>query len=98
MSSQETSNNPADSEALDAEAQIGDSDSDLASKLSKELNNWRRKRSSGPAARFRDERTMSKAPVSEPARTIKVRGHETLVIRKTKLASKLRPDSAPPRE
>jgi hypothetical protein len=98
MSSQEMSNNPADSEALDAEAQIGDSDNDLASKLSKELSNWRRKRSSGPAARFRDDRVISKSSASEPARTIKVRGHETLVIRKSKLAAKSRPDSAPPRE
>ena len=94
MSSQETSNNPADSEALDAEGQNGD----LASKLSKELSNWRRKRGS-PAARFRDERTISSKPaVSEPARTIKVRGHETLVIRKSKLAGKPRPDSAAPRD
>jgi hypothetical protein len=96
MSSQETSNNPADSEALDAEVQVGDSD--LASKLSKELSNWRRKRGGGPGARFRDERMMSKAPSSEPARTIKVRGHETLVIRKSKVASKGRPDLAPPRD
>lgn len=95
MSSQETSNNPEDSEALDAQGQNGDTD--LASKLSKELSNWRRKRS-GPAARFRDERTISKPAVSEPARTIKVRGHETLVIRKSKLAGKPRPDSAAPRE
>ena len=87
MSSQETSNNPADSAALAAEAPIGDTD--LASKLSKELSNWRRKRG-GPGARFRDDR--------EPARTIKVRGHETLVIRKSKLAGKARPDSTSPRE
>jgi hypothetical protein len=96
MSSQEMSNNPADSEALDAEDQIDDSD--LASKLSKELSNWRRKRGGGPGARFRDDRAISKAPMSEPARTIKVRGHETLVIRKGKLAAKSRPDSPPPRE
>ncbi len=97
MSSQESSNNPADSEALDAEAGIGEND--LASKLSKELSNWRRKRGSGSGPRFRDDRaTISKAPSSEPARTIKVRGHETLVIRKSKIAGKSRPDSAPPRE
>ncbi len=96
MRSQESSNNPADSEALDAEARIGEND--LASKLSKELSNWRRKRGGGPAARFRDERAISKAPSSEPARTIKVRGHETLVIRKSKIAAKPRPDSAPPRD
>ncbi len=96
MSSQETSNNPADSEALDAGDQIDDSD--LASKLSKELSNWRRKRGGGPGAHFRDDRAISKAPMSEPARTIKVRGHETLVIRKGRLAAKSRPDSAPPRD
>ncbi len=96
MSSQETSNNPADSEALDEQGQVANDD--LASKLSKELNNWRRKRGGGPGVRFRDDRAISKAPVSEPARTIKVRGHETLVIRKSKLAGKSRPDSAPPRE
>ncbi|HUO05158.1 MAG TPA: hypothetical protein VMU16_08175 [Candidatus Binataceae bacterium] len=57
----------------------------VASKLSKELSNWRRKRTSprpgrhdGPAQTFQ----------SEPARTIKVRGHETLVVRKPKLTSK----------
>ena len=93
MSSQETSNNPADSEALDSEGQNGD----MASKLSKELSNWRRKRG-GPGARFRDEGTINKTAISEPARTIKVRGHETLVIRKSKLAGKPRPDSAAPRD
>ncbi len=96
MSSQETSNNPADSEALDADGQTGDAD--LASKLSKELSNWRRKRGGPSSSRFRDDRTISKAAVSEPARTIKVRGHETLVIRKSRLAAKPRPDSASPRD
>lgn len=95
MSSQETSNHMMDTEAPEPEAHSND-DSDLASKLSKELSNWRRKRGGGPAARFRDER-VSKAPSSEPARTIKVRGHETLVIRKSKLAGKPRPDMVPPR-
>jgi hypothetical protein len=96
MSSQEMPNNSADSEALDAGDQAAYSD--LASKLSKELSNWRRRRGGGPGARMRDDRAVSKAPMSEPARTIKVRGHETLVIRKSKLAGKPRPDSAPPRE
>ena len=93
MSSQETSNNPASSEGLADEAQIADSD--MASKLSKELSNWRRKRGV-PNGRFRDGRAISKAPLSEPARTIKVRGHETLVVRKSRLAGKPRPDSASP--
>jgi hypothetical protein len=57
-----------------------DTDS-LASKLSKELTNWRRtssrpRNSDGPIQNFS----------SDPARTIKVRGHETLVVRKPKLA------------
>ena len=96
MSSQEMSNNTMDGEALDAEAQGGDTD--LASKLSKELSNWRRKRG-GPAARFRNDRAISsKAPLSEPARTIKVRGHETLVIRKSRPTGKPRPDSPSPHE
>ena len=63
----------------------GQDNDTLASKLSKELNNWRRKRTSsrprlsdGPKESFQ----------SEPARTIKVRGHETLVVRKPKLAGK----------
>ena len=63
----------------------GQDNDSLASKLSKELNNWRRKRTSsrprhsdGPKENFQ----------SEPARTIKVRGHETLVVRKPKLAGK----------
>ncbi len=46
----------------------GENNDSLATKLSQELSNWRRKRT------------------SEPARTIKVRGHETLVVRKPKLA------------
>jgi hypothetical protein len=63
----------------------GQENDSVASKLSKELSNWRRKRTSsrprhtdGPRENFQ----------SEPARTIKVRGHETLVVRKPKLASK----------
>jgi hypothetical protein len=63
----------------------GQDNDSLASKLSKELSNWRRKRTSsrprqsdGPRENFQ----------SEPARTIKVRGHETLVVRKPKLAGK----------
>ena len=61
-------------------------DSDLlASKLSKELNNWRQRRTSG---RPRHDDGPSSAFKSEAARTIKVRGHETLVVRKPKPISK----------
>ncbi len=57
----------------------------LASKLSKELSNWRRSRTS---SRPRNSDGLSQNFSSDPARTIKVRGHETLVVRKPKLAGK----------
>ena len=82
MSSAELEGDLKDSGESIEDGQDNDS---LASKLSKELSNWRRKRTSsrprhsdGPAQNFS----------SEPARTIKVRGHETLVVRKPKLAGK----------
>lgn len=60
----------------------------LASKLSKELNNWRRRRTTGGGGRPRHEDGLNAAFKTEAARTIKVRGHETLVVRKPKLSSK----------
>ncbi|MGA7873416.1 MAG: hypothetical protein WCA22_21215 [Candidatus Binatus sp.] len=63
----------------------GQDNDSLASKLSKELNNWRRKRTS---SRPRHADGANQNFSSEPARTIKVRGHETLVVRKPKLAGK----------
>jgi len=57
----------------------------LASKLSKELSNWRRRRTTGG---LRHDDGLNGAFKTESARTIKVRGHETLVIRKPKLSSK----------
>lgn len=57
----------------------------VANKLSDELNNWRRKRTHGRPQRTEGPRANSH---SDSARTIKVRGHETLVIRKPKVASK----------
>ena len=63
----------------------GQDNDSLASKLSKELSNWRRKRTS---SRPRHSDGPSQNFQSEPARTIKVRGHETLVVRKPKLAGK----------
>ncbi len=66
---------------------------ELASKLSKELSNWRRKRTSG---RNRNAEIISSSKAqSEPARTIKVRGHETLVIRKSRPLPKPRTEPAP---
>jgi hypothetical protein len=58
----------------------------VASKLSKELSNWKRKRTT--ARPPRPDTSSSGNGHSEPARTIKVRGHETLVVRKPKLAPK----------
>jgi len=63
----------------------GQDNDSVASKLSKELSNWRRKRTS---SRPRHSDGPSQNFSSEPARTIKVRGHETLVVRKPKLAGK----------
>lgn len=70
--------------------QAGDS---MASKLSKELSNWRRRRTSGRPSR--DGGSVPASFQAEPARTIKVRGHETLVIRKAKVA---KPAPAPSSE
>lgn len=61
---------------------VRDNDS-VANKLSDELNNWRRRRTHG-----RPQRTEGPRTTSDAARTIKVRGHETLVIRKPKAAGK----------
>ena len=61
----------------------GQDNDSLASKLSKELTNWRRKRTS---SRPRNSDGPIQNFSSDPARTIKVRGHETLVVRKPKLA------------
>jgi hypothetical protein len=61
----------------------GDRDA-VATKLSKELNNWRRRRTSGHPRRF-DGGNGNNGFQADAARTIKVRGHETLVIRKPKL-------------
>ena len=70
----------------------GASDHQSLAKLSKELSNWRRRRTSsrpsrvdGPAQNY-----------SEPARTIKVRGHETLVVRKAKIAAPKTPSNPTP--
>jgi hypothetical protein len=63
----------------------GQDNDSLASKLSKELSNWRRSRTS---SRPRNSDGPSQNFSSDPARTIKVRGHETLVVRKPKLAGK----------
>jgi hypothetical protein len=63
----------------------------VANKLSDELNNWRRRRTSGRPQRTEGPRNSFQ---SDAARTIKVRGHETLVIRKPKVVNKA-PGDAP---
>jgi thioredoxin-like negative regulator of GroEL len=69
---------------LDGAADESRDNDSVASKLSKELSNWRQRRSS-----VRPSRPNAPAQNhSEPARTIKVRGHETLVVRKPKLVQK----------
>jgi hypothetical protein len=70
----------------------GSRDSESLAKLSKELNNWRRRRTSSRPTRV-DGPAQNH---SEPARTIKVRGHETLVIRKPKIAAPKTPSNPTP--
>jgi hypothetical protein len=88
MSSQETN---FDSAREDDAVQDADRENDaLASKLSNELNNWRRRRTNG---RPKHNEGASVSYQSESARTIKLRGHETLVVRKSKLAKPAQPSS-----
>jgi hypothetical protein len=70
------------------------SDNTVAQKLSHELDNWRRQRN-GSKPRRPDISNGSNGQSSGPARTIKVRGHETLVVRRPKLPPKPESDSAP---
>jgi hypothetical protein len=84
MSSQDTT---IEAERQDMTDREGERDNDsVASKLSKELNNWRRRRTAGRPKR--NNEGQNPGFESDSARTIKVRGHETLVIRKPKLATK----------
>ncbi len=93
MSSKEMSD--AQITLTDGEENLGDrEESSLANKLSKELNNWRRQRSTSRPKR--PDGQSSPNTQSEPARTIRVRGHETLVVRKPRLAPK--PPSAAPED
>lgn len=86
MSSQDTQSDidKENESAPDAE-QSNDS---LATKLSQELNNWRRRRTTARPRQNEPDSAGANASQSESARTIKVRGHETLVIRKPKLVTK----------
>jgi hypothetical protein len=77
----------------DQESLDGQDDNSVANKLSKELSNWRRKRTGSRPRNF--DGPSQNYSSSEPARTIKVRGHETLVVRKPKLATKPPTNPAP---
>jgi hypothetical protein len=70
------------------------SDHTVAQKLSNELDNWRRQRG-GSRPKRSEAGNGSNGQSSGPARTIKVRGHETLVVRRPKLPPKPESDSAP---
>ena len=63
------------------------SDNTVAQKLSHELDNWRRQRNGAKPMRPQVS-NGSNGQSSGPARTIKVRGHETLVVRRPKLPPK----------
>jgi hypothetical protein len=62
-------------------------DNSLAKKLSNELDNWRRQRNGAKPKRL-ENGNGSNTQSSGPARTIRVRGHETLVVRRPKLPPK----------
>lgn len=78
---------PQDTDHGDTAAEPEDRDHSVASKLSEELSNWRRRRHTGGRRRSAEESGNGGNFQSESARTIKVRGHETLVIRKPKSTS-----------
>jgi len=80
MTSQDSSDEITHQDVI-AEGDDRDNDA-LTSKLSNELNNWRRRRTHGRPKRNEGERVKSQ---TESARTIKLRGHETLVVRKPKV-------------
>jgi hypothetical protein len=71
-------------------------DNTVAQKLSNELDNWRRQRGGSRPKRPEAGNGSNPQSSSGPARTIKVRGHETLVVRRPpKLPPKPEADSAP---
>jgi hypothetical protein len=86
MSSQDTSDDvdKENESAMDADQ----NNDELATKLSQELSNWRRRRTTARPRQSEPDGAGAGASQSESARTIRVRGHETLVIRKPKLVAK----------
>lgn len=102
MSSKDTLGAQDDTREVAAEAleqgDREDGDNSLAKKLSNELDNWRRQRNGSRPKRPETSNGASSPQASGPARTIKVRGHETLVVRKPKLPPKPESDSAPEKD
>ncbi|HVN89991.1 MAG TPA: hypothetical protein VMT61_09270 [Candidatus Binataceae bacterium] len=84
MSPQDIENELHDNGSAERNNRENDS---VANKLSKELSNWRQRRTGGRGRQHHKE-GPSVSFKSDAARTIKVRGHETLVIRKPKIAAK----------
>ena len=83
MSPEDAENEPQANGSVDQSDRENNS---VADKLSKELSNWRRQRTGGRSHHANDG--PSTGFKSDAARTIKVRGHETLVIRKPKVVAK----------
>ena len=83
-----TVHDPADPvrQADDRQAAADRENDSVANKLSKELSNWRERRTHSRPRR--DDGPGIADFQSDAARTIKVRGHETLVVRKPKVAHK----------
>lgn len=79
---------PSDVEKENRSGMESEQNDSLANKLSQELNNWRRRRTAARPRRNEADGGGNGGSQSEPARTIRVRGHETLVIRKPKMVSK----------
>ena len=91
MSSKETPGAQDDTRETGADIVAHDdregSDNTVAQKLSHELDTWRRQRNGSKPMRPQIS-NGSNGQSSGPARTIKVRGHETLVVRRPKLPPK----------
>ena len=95
MSSKQTlgvQDEPREGEADMAEHDDRGDGNNVAQKLSNELDTWRRQRS-GAKPQRPVINTSSNGQSSGPGRTIKVRGHETLVVRKHKIPPKPESDS-----
>ncbi|HXN85139.1 MAG TPA: hypothetical protein VN867_03665 [Candidatus Binataceae bacterium] len=86
-----------DARARDEHENRDEADNSLAKKLSNELDNWRRQRNGTKPKRL-DNGNGSNTQSSGPARTIRVRGHETLVVRRPKLPPKPEGEFAPEKD